>query len=51
MIMTGSELTAEESAICRQYDFPVLRKPFLPRDVLELVRARITRRASASHGS
>ena len=39
--MTGTELSAEEAAICQQYDFPILRKPFLPRDIVETVRSRI----------
>jgi CheY-like chemotaxis protein/MoxR-like ATPase len=39
IIMTGGELSEEESAVCRRYEFPILRKPFLSRDVLELVRS------------
>jgi DNA-binding NtrC family response regulator len=39
IIMTGGELSDEESAVCRRYEFPILRKPFLSRDVLELVRS------------
>ena len=41
IIMTGTELSTEEAAICQQYDFPIVRKPFLPRDILDAVRSRI----------
>ena len=45
IMMTGSMLGAEEEAICEEYDFPVLRKPFLATDVMQQIRARITARA------
>jgi CheY-like chemotaxis protein len=47
IIMTGIELSDEESAVCQRYEFPVLRKPFLSRDVLEIVRARMLRSGAA----
>jgi CheY-like chemotaxis protein len=41
IMMTGSRLGAEEEAICEEYDFPVLRKPFLATDVMNQIRVRI----------
>jgi len=41
MLMAGTELSMEEAALCDRQDFPVLRKPFLERDVIGLVRARL----------
>ena len=40
-MMTGSVLPAEEEAICEEYDFPVLRKPFLASDVMNQIRGRL----------
>jgi CheY-like chemotaxis protein len=48
IIMTGAQLPSEEEAICQQYDFPVLRKPFLANDILNLIRARLFRSSAAS---
>jgi ATP-dependent Clp protease ATP-binding subunit ClpA/ActR/RegA family two-component response regulator len=48
IIMTGAQLTPEEEAICQEYDFPILRKPFLANDVLNLIRARLFRSSAAS---
>jgi CheY-like chemotaxis protein/energy-coupling factor transporter ATP-binding protein EcfA2 len=47
IIMTGSQLSADEEVVCRARDIPVLRKPFLGDDVLRLVRQRLTRVSSA----
>jgi ATP-dependent Clp protease ATP-binding subunit ClpA/CheY-like chemotaxis protein len=47
IMMTGSMLGAEEEAICEEYDFPVLRKPFLATDVMNQIRARISGRAKS----
>jgi CheY-like chemotaxis protein len=47
IIMTGAQLTAEEEAVCQEYDFPVLRKPFLANDILNLIRARLFRSSAA----
>ncbi len=38
VLMTGMELSPDEAAICQRQDFPVLRKPFLPEDVLRLIQ-------------
>lgn len=48
IIMTGAQLTPEEEAICQEYDFPLLRKPFLANDILNLIRARLFRSSSAA---
>ena len=48
IIMTGAQLSPEEEAVCQEYDFPVLRKPFLANDILNLIRARLFRSSAAS---
>jgi CheY-like chemotaxis protein len=48
IIMTGAQLSAEEEAVCQEYDFPVLRKPFLANDILNLIRARLFRSSTAA---
>ncbi len=47
IIMTGAQLSPEEEAICQEYDFPILRKPFLANDILNLIRARLFRSSAA----
>jgi DNA-binding response OmpR family regulator len=46
-ITTGVELSSDESDLCERQDFQVLRKPFLPEDVVALVRSRLLRAATA----
>jgi DNA-binding NtrC family response regulator len=48
IIMTGAQLSPEEEAVCQEYDFPVLRKPFLANDILNLIRARLFRSSAAN---
>ena len=48
IVMTGAQLSPEEEAICQEYDFPVLRKPFLANDILNLIRARLFRSSAIS---
>ncbi len=48
IIMTGAQLSPEEEAVCQEYDFPILRKPFLANDILNLIRARLFRSTAAS---
>jgi CheY-like chemotaxis protein len=48
IIMTGGIMSLEEEIICEERDIPILRKPFLASDVLEQVRARLIRRATAA---
>jgi aspartate carbamoyltransferase catalytic subunit len=46
-VSAGVELSADEAALCERQDFPVLRKPFLPEDIVAFVRSRLLRAASA----
>jgi ATP-dependent Clp protease ATP-binding subunit ClpA len=48
IIMTGSVLPPEEEAACEEYDFPVLRKPFLATDVMNQIRGRLAAVVAAS---
>jgi DNA-binding response OmpR family regulator len=48
IIMTGAQLSPEEEAVCQEYDFPILRKPFLANDILNLIRARLFRSSAAN---
>jgi DNA-binding NtrC family response regulator len=43
IIMTGADLGAEEQAICEQYGFEFLPKPFLADQALRLIQERIVR--------
>ncbi len=43
MLMTGGGFSDELQAICEERDFPVLYKPFLAQDVLNLVRGRFSK--------
>jgi hypothetical protein len=45
--MTGTELSAEETAACERYVIPVRRKPFLGDDAITIVQARLAVRARA----
>ncbi|HKV38439.1 MAG TPA: AAA family ATPase, partial [Blastocatellia bacterium] len=45
IIMTGGNLSPEEESVCQERDIPVLRKPFLSSDIINLVRSRQMRRA------
>jgi ATP-dependent Clp protease ATP-binding subunit ClpA/CheY-like chemotaxis protein len=47
IMMTGSVLPPEEEATCEEYDFPVLRKPFLASDVMNQIRGRLAASLSA----
>ena len=38
VLMTGTELSPDEAAICQRQDFPVLRKPFLAEDVVRIIQ-------------
>jgi CheY-like chemotaxis protein len=53
VIMTGMELSAEETALCERHQFPLLRKPFLAQEVVGLLQGRLRlerARASAEAG-
>ena len=43
MLMTGGGFSDELQAICEERDLPVLYKPFLAQDVLNLVRGRFSK--------
>jgi CheY-like chemotaxis protein len=47
IIMTGGNLAPEEEMVCRERDFPVLFKPFLGTDVLNLIRSRTLKVSAA----
>ncbi len=38
VLTTGTELSSDESDLCERHGFPVLRKPFLPDEVVGLAR-------------
>jgi CheY-like chemotaxis protein len=50
ILMTGTELSVEEAAICERHDIPVLRKPFLGQDAINLIQARMVHQR-AEHGA
>ena len=47
IIMTGGQLSIEEESICQQRNIPILRKPFLGNDVLNLIKTRPSRVSAA----
>jgi CheY-like chemotaxis protein len=47
-IMTGGELSRAEGDECRKRSFDVVNKPFLPQQLIDLVRERIKSQAKAS---
>lgn len=48
ILMTGGGFSDEEQSICEEHDFPILYKPFLAQDVLNLARGRFNRVAVAA---
>ena len=48
IIMAGAGLSSEEAAVCRRYEFPVLPKPFLGQDMVNLIQARLLQTSAAS---
>lgn len=50
ILMTGTELSAEETDECERHDVPVLRKPFLGQDAISLIQARLVH-ARAARGT
>jgi len=47
-IMTGAELTSTEENECRTYRFDIVNKPFLPQQIVSLVRERTMRISQAT---
>jgi ATP-dependent Clp protease ATP-binding subunit ClpA/CheY-like chemotaxis protein len=50
IVMTAAILPPEEEALCKEHNFPVLRKPFLASDAMDQIRARLMPVAGAAHG-
>jgi CheY-like chemotaxis protein len=50
LLMTGTELSPDEAALCERYDIPVLRKPFLGQDAISLIQSRLVH-SQAGRGS
>jgi CheY-like chemotaxis protein/Ni2+-binding GTPase involved in maturation of urease and hydrogenase len=50
ILMTGTELSSDETSLCERYDIPVLRKPFLGQDAINLIQARLVH-PQAARGS
>ena len=48
IIMSGANLPSEEEAICREYGFTLMGKPFLADHLQNLIRERLVRTARAS---
>jgi len=48
ILMTGGGFSDELQVVCERRDFPVLYKPFLAQDVLNLVRGRISKASAAA---
>lgn len=48
IIMTGGGLSVEEEEICKKHDFPVLNKPFVMSDILNMIGYRHSRANNAS---
>lgn len=46
VLMTGAELSSDETALCERQDFPVLRKPFLANDAISIIQARLLHSAA-----
>jgi FixJ family two-component response regulator len=46
--MTGGELSEFEEYECRKGQFDVVNKPFLPQQIIDLVRERIKTQARVS---
>ncbi|MEP7075279.1 MAG: AAA family ATPase [Acidobacteriota bacterium] len=48
IIMTGGGLSPEEEAVCKEHDFPVLNKPFLIDDILNMIGYRFQHAGKAA---
>ena len=51
ILMTGMELSTDEASICDRYDMPVLRKPFLGQDAVNVLRARLVHEKPGARGT
>jgi CheY-like chemotaxis protein/ATP-dependent protease Clp ATPase subunit len=43
ILVSGTNLSPDELALCKRQDFPILRKPFLAGDLVSVVQARLLR--------
>jgi CheY-like chemotaxis protein len=43
VVTSGTEMSSDEEAFCESHDLTVLRKPFLPEDLIQVVQARLLR--------
>jgi CheY-like chemotaxis protein len=48
VLMTGGQLSSEEATWCVEERIPLLRKPFLPSDLVAMIRQRLGRTAANS---
>ncbi len=48
IIMTGGDLPPEEEIVCKECGFPVVNKPFLADEIVNLIRHRLTRATTVS---
>src|SRR6185295_14893274 len=48
VLMTGGGFSDELQAVCAERDFPILYKPFLAQDVLNLVKSRFSKAAATA---
>ncbi len=49
VVTSGADMSSDEAAFCESRDLPVLRKPFLPEDLIQAVQSRLVR-SSAQGG-
>jgi ATP-dependent Clp protease ATP-binding subunit ClpA len=49
IVTSGADMSSDETAFCESHDLTVLRKPFLPEDLIQVVQARLLR-SSAEGG-
>ena len=47
VLMTGMEMSSEETAECERFGVPVLRKPFLVEEAVHMIQSRLTRASAA----
>jgi CheY-like chemotaxis protein len=47
VVTNGADMSSDEAAFCESRDLPVLRKPFLPEDLIEVIQARLVRSSAA----
>jgi CheY-like chemotaxis protein len=43
VVTSGADMSSDETAFCESLNLPVLRKPFLPEDLVQIVQAKLAR--------